>query len=337
MAVDKVADAASPAMKLAALMYFMVASIVVQLVNKALFTTYGFDCPLLVGTAQMGIVAVVCLLAARPRLEWRLARMILPLAFVNVLNLASGLIGTAGLNVPMFIALRRFTLVATLVLERTIDKKRHDRMTYTTIAIMLSGAVVAALTDLSFNPKGYAAVFVNNFVTALFLVMIKRTTAKAGLTTTGLLFYKAIMSVPMLVVLTMTSPEVAFAKTYPLLNTHTFRAVFVGTAGLGITINHSIIVCTRLNDAMMTTVAGNLKNVVATVLGALLFSDYTFSWPNCAGLTLSMVGACWYAAVTSMRARKGATPGHVSRGTEALVSSSRGRESIPLLQPDARA
>lgn len=47
-----------------------------------------------------------------------------------------------------------------------------------------AGAVVAALTDLSFNPKGYAAVFVNNFVTALFLVMIKRTTAKCGLTTT---------------------------------------------------------------------------------------------------------------------------------------------------------
>lgn len=35
MAVDKVADAATPAMKIAALMYFMGASIVVQLVNKA--------------------------------------------------------------------------------------------------------------------------------------------------------------------------------------------------------------------------------------------------------------------------------------------------------------
>lgn len=63
--------------------------------GQALFTTYGFECPLLVGTAQMAIVAVVCLLAARPRLEWKLARMIMPLAFVNVLNLASGLIGNA--------------------------------------------------------------------------------------------------------------------------------------------------------------------------------------------------------------------------------------------------
>lgn len=76
---------------------------------------------------------------------------------------------------------------------------------------------------------------------------------------------------------------------------------------------------------------------VATVLGALLFADYTFSWPNCAGLTLSMVGACWYAAVTSMRARAGSTPGQVPRGAEAIVLPARPRESIPLLQPDAKA
>lgn len=43
---------------------------------------------------------------------------------------------------------------------------------------------------------------------------------------------------------------------------------------------------------------------IVTVLGAVLFSDYIFSWPNCAGLTLSMIGACWYAAVASMRATR---------------------------------
>lgn len=46
------------------------------------------------------------------------------------------------------------------------------------------GAVIAALTDLTFNVRGYAAVFANNLLTALFLVMIKRTSSKAGLTTT---------------------------------------------------------------------------------------------------------------------------------------------------------
>lgn len=49
---------------------------------------------------------------------------------------------------------------------------------------MAPGAVIAALTDLTFNVRGYAAVFANNLLTALFLVMIKRTSSKAGLTTT---------------------------------------------------------------------------------------------------------------------------------------------------------
>ncbi len=43
---------------------------------------------------------------------------------------------------------------------------------------------------------------------------------------------------------------------------------------------------------------------LVTILGAVLFSDYIFSWPNCAGLTLSMFGACWYAAVMAWRSSK---------------------------------
>lgn len=54
----------------------------------------------------------------------------------------------------MFIALRRFTLVATLILERTIDKKRHDRMTYTTIAVMLSGKSLSHLLELGCHTTG---------------------------------------------------------------------------------------------------------------------------------------------------------------------------------------
>ncbi len=47
--------------------------------------------------------------------------------------------GTGGLNVPMFIALRRFTLLATIVLERLMYKRRHDRSTYGAVATMIIG------------------------------------------------------------------------------------------------------------------------------------------------------------------------------------------------------
>lgn len=47
--------------------------------------------------------------------------------------------GTGGLNVPMFIALRRFTLVTTMLLERSIYKRKHDRSTYGAVGTMIMG------------------------------------------------------------------------------------------------------------------------------------------------------------------------------------------------------
>lgn len=61
-----------------------------------------------------------------------------------------------------------------------------------------AGALVAAATDLSFQPAGYAAVLANDLLTALYLVRVKATPATQGLTTTGLLFYNASLSLPLL-------------------------------------------------------------------------------------------------------------------------------------------
>lgn len=41
----------------------------------------------------MAVIAPVCYVVARPKLEWGIARGILPLAWVNVLNVVCGLIG----------------------------------------------------------------------------------------------------------------------------------------------------------------------------------------------------------------------------------------------------
>lgn len=60
---------------------------------QALFTLYGFTFPITVALLQMAVIAPVCYLVARPKLEWGLARGIIPLAVVNVLNVVCGLIG----------------------------------------------------------------------------------------------------------------------------------------------------------------------------------------------------------------------------------------------------
>ena len=61
----------------------------------------------------------------------------------------------------------------------------------------------------------------------------------------------------------------------------------------------------------MTSVAGNLKNAVMTVVGALAFSDFIFEPANAAGLCLSMTGAIWYATRSALRARQKSIKGSV--------------------------
>ena len=61
--------------------------------TQALFTSFNFQCPLLVGLLQMAIITPVCYAVARPKMELSTFRAVAPLAVVNVLNLVSGLIG----------------------------------------------------------------------------------------------------------------------------------------------------------------------------------------------------------------------------------------------------
>ena len=60
---------------------------------QALFTLYGFTFPITVALLQMAVIAPVCYIVAKPKLEWGIARGILPLALVNVLNVVCGLMG----------------------------------------------------------------------------------------------------------------------------------------------------------------------------------------------------------------------------------------------------
>lgn len=78
-----------------------------------------------------------------------------------------------------------------------------------------AGAVVAAATDLTFSLYGYVAVVINNFLTALYLIMVKNSPATSGLTTTGLLGYNAALSLPLLTAALALSNEPRQISLYP--------------------------------------------------------------------------------------------------------------------------
>ena len=83
--------------------------------------------------------------------------------------------------------------------------------------------MVAAATDLSFHTYGYGAVLCNDVLTALYLIRVKATPATQGLTTTGLLFYNAVLSLPLLALALALSKEPAGMLAYVGYNDIGFR------------------------------------------------------------------------------------------------------------------
>ena len=75
------------------------------------------------------------------------------------------------------------------------------------------------------------------------------------------------------------------------------------SCALGLAVSHSTFVCTRINDPLMTSTAGNLKNIIMTIIGAFAFGDFRFSLWNSIGLLMSMAGAIWYAARSALKVR----------------------------------
>jgi len=93
-----------------------------------------------------------------------------------------------------------------------------------------AGAGVAAATDLTFSAYGYAAVVLNDFLTALYLILVKNSPASSGLTTTGLLFYNAALSLPLLGGAVALSGEPAGILAYPDKHSRGFQARRAGRA-----------------------------------------------------------------------------------------------------------
>jgi solute carrier family 35 protein len=108
---------------LIAAIFYSVFSIAITLFNKALLTTYKFDSTLTL-TFLQGAVTVSCLEFMKwrgwvqyPSFNLKTAKQVLPLSIVFVAYVVISLMSLGRVNVPMFTALRRLTVLFVMVEE----------------------------------------------------------------------------------------------------------------------------------------------------------------------------------------------------------------------------
>lgn len=233
--------------------FYGISAVSLAFANKAILSGYGWKESNAMLTLQMVVAAAAVQLLAALRLvdlqplSLSRARTLLPVAFLYASNTAFALASLDGLSLPMYTTLKRMTPAFVLAADAARGKPA-GRSTVAAVAVTLLGCVAAGAGDLAFDPKAYAMGTASCALQTAYLVCVA--SARSGLSSWDLLLYNSLLSAPLLALLCAANGEAGrAAATLPLrLGSFGFAATFGACLVLGVCLNYSIFLCTRLNS-----------------------------------------------------------------------------------------
>jgi len=286
---------------LIAALSYSISSVSIIIFNKTIFSTFGFKSPVIVCLGHMVIsFTLVVMLKAAGAIDYndfelRILWKMVPLSVCFVSNVLLGLTGTKLISIPMFTTLRRLTALFIIIGSYFKTGKCPSAFVALSVSLLIFGAAVAAYNDLYFEPIAYSIVLLNNAATAGYLHITKD--VKEEVSKFGLLFYNSIISIPMLLIWAMLSEEFTYVARFEQLNNVFFQMFFLLGGGMAFALNVTTTWCTQTNSPLTTCVTGQTKNILTTILGALLFEDFAYNQLIAIGICISIVGSFSYAYI----------------------------------------
>ncbi|KZC04734.1 UDP-sugar transporter UST74c, partial [Dufourea novaeangliae] len=288
-------------------LFYGLSSLMITVVNKTVLTSFEFPSFQALGIGQM-LATIALLLGAKklryvdfPNLETGTFGKIWPLPVIYIGNMIFGLGGTKQLSLPMFTALRRFSILMTMIAEYYILGAKARVSVQLSVYTMILGAVVAAVNDLAFNLEGYLFILLNDFFTAANGVYMKKKLDSKELGKYGLMYYNSLFMVVPAIAIACWMGDARSVLAFPHWNNVFFVLQFGLSCVMGFVLSYSMLLCTMHNSALTTTIIGCLKNICVTYLGMIIGGDYIFTWLNFIGLNLSVIGSLVYTWVTFRR------------------------------------
>lgn len=196
---------------------------------------------------------------------------------------------------PMFTAFRRFSILLTMLLEFKILGVKPSIAVQLSVWSMVGGALLAAIDDLTFTIEGYSYVMLANFMTAAYGVYIKQKLDTAdSIGKYGVMFYNSLLMIIPAILLAWFTGDLYTAYQYKYWKNIWFFAQFFSSCFMGFILTYSTFLCTQYNSALTTAMVGCFKNVFVSYLGMFIGGDYIFSWVNCIGINISILGSIYY-------------------------------------------
>lgn len=277
------------------------ASLAMVFINKGILLQYKYSNTLLI--LQMIATTVLIRLAQSLKLLYikpvnvQTARALLPLSLFYNANVVFALASLTGVNIPMYIAIKRLTPMAVLITGFFIGKSPPKLQVTLSVVTTVVGCVIAALGDFSFDLYGYAMALASVVSQTGYLVLVEKSGAEDGLSSFELMLYNSILSLPFLIIIVALTGEASLS--IPLLikqcnaSTGFMLAVMVSLI-MGIVLNFTMFLCTIVNSALTTTIVGVLKGVFSTTFGFFLFGGVKVHALNVTGLVINSIGGIWY-------------------------------------------
>lgn len=289
-----------PYLSLFAALSYGIASMAMVFINKAIVMEYAHSMTLL--TLQQ--VATALLIHLGRVMGWTRAKalnvdtakkLVLVSLFYNA-NVAFALASLKGVNIPMYIAIKRLTPLAVLIAGLFYKKKKHSKQVILSVSLTAAGVMIAALGDFSFDFFGYTMALVSVFFQTMYLVLVERSGAEDGLSSIEIMFYNSLLSLPFLTFMIIvtgefpTSLSLLYAKSASIY----FFVMLVLSLVMGIILNYTMFLCTIVNSALTTTIVGVLKGVGSTTLGFFILGGVQVHFLNVSGLVINTLGGLWY-------------------------------------------
>lgn len=275
--------------KVAAATFYGISSILVIFTNKAVMTNYKFKYFDVLATVQFLVTSSILLVLVLfkkveiPMLTFPIFREIMPVTIMFLGNVLCGLGSTKSLSIPMFTALRRFSILLTMVGEWILLKNRPSNDIVISVGLMVGGTLIASLYDLSFDMEGYILVFFNNIFTALNGVYMKKAAVSGKCSKMAVLFYNSLFSAIIMVCyflfehMTFNNPvEETNESHLSIVNPNEGNTQFRGT-------NAAIAVAASLTvtNAVASSVGEGVSTTIVTAASSIFTQVYNFpSWQD---------------------------------------------------------
>jgi GDP-fucose transporter C1 len=288
-----------------AVLFFMVTSIGAVLLNRSLFATYKFNCPLTATSLQFGVACVILIVAYmlgrfHPSLQVlqtlnvdvKVAVTVLPvsLMFLGMVCLNNFFLMSVGVG---FYAIgKSLAIPFSVFLSYLWLRVGSSKMTILACCVISAGVFVSTVFDVEINVQGVILGALSSFFTAGYQIAVKRGLESLSGDQWKLSYYNSIW-----VVVILTPISLFFE--YDMVKNALYHGgevawplvvVLVLTGVVGFLIGQATYMSIHYTSALAHHVTGAVKSCLQTAFGILIWGEPA-TIPGVGGLLLTLLGS----------------------------------------------